>query len=180
MVDARYPRVAAGFTRVLRGVEPTQWSSPTPCTDWDVTALVGHVIETHRRVRSIVVPDLERAPVEGGDLLALWAEATADIEAAVADPSLAAREIPGRTGAQTFGSMVEGLLTIDTLCHTWDLARATGQDESLDPDAVEMAHGALTKFDALMRVPGGFGPALEAPAGASPQTAFLRFAGRDA
>lgn len=32
------------FTRRLDGVEDGAWADPTPCGDWDVRALVGHVV----------------------------------------------------------------------------------------------------------------------------------------
>ncbi len=32
---------AAG--ELIAGITPEQWSRPTPCTDWDVRALVTHL-----------------------------------------------------------------------------------------------------------------------------------------
>lgn len=75
---------------------------------------------------------------------------------AVASPELANTPVRARSMEQSFAIVVSGLLTIDTLCHTWDLARAVGADETLDDAAVARAHGALRALGDLIRVPGGF------------------------
>jgi hypothetical protein len=49
-VAERYRRVADGFGARLAGVAPDGWHEPTPCTDWDETALVTHVLTTQARV----------------------------------------------------------------------------------------------------------------------------------
>jgi uncharacterized protein (TIGR03086 family) len=62
--------------------------------------------------------------------------------------------------------------------HRWDLARATGQDETLDPDkCAEMLEGMLPMDDAL-RQSGHFGPRVEVPDDADVQTKLLAFIGR--
>jgi uncharacterized protein (TIGR03086 family) len=173
-----YPRIADGFSRALRGVQADQWTRPTPCTDWTVRELVVHVIETHRRVRAIVVPRSEPVEVTDEELLGAWVEATNAILDAIADPELATTKVQTRSGEQPFSSLVAGLLSVDTLCHTWDLARATNQDEALDSDAVRAAHEFLAPIDDVVRVPGGFAPAIEPASDATDQTRFLNFAGR--
>lgn len=66
----------------------------------------------------------------------------------------------------------------DTLFHAWDLARATGQDENLDPAACEHVLTVLGPLDAGIRGPGWFADKIEPPAGADPQTRLLCFGGR--
>jgi uncharacterized protein (TIGR03086 family) len=81
-------------------------------------------------------------------------------------------------GEQPFESLVGRLLCTDTLIHTWDLARATGQDESLDPGAVAKAIEFLAPIDDAIRRPGGFGPKIDSPPDAGNQTRLLNFTGR--
>jgi len=76
-----------------------------------------------------------------------------------------------------FGELVGGLACSDTVVHTWDLARATGQPETLDAGAVEHCAGVIAGFGEAMRRPGGFGPPLDGPADADAQSKFLHFAG---
>jgi uncharacterized protein (TIGR03086 family) len=174
----KYRDVASTFQSRLHGVTPTQWDDPTPCEAWSVKELVAHVVNTHRRVYSMVDPSADVGDATGEDLNDAWRRAHGAIVQAVNDPAIAGKLVRGRSGERPFSDLVGGLLSIDTLCHTWDLARATAQDERLDPESVEVAHEWLIEFSDSFRVPGGFGPALEPAAGANAQTQFLNFAGR--
>lgn len=98
--------------------------------------------------------------------------------AALDDPVLAATPVRARSGEQSFASLVGSLVTYDTLCHTWDLARAIGANETLDPGAVADAHESLAVLDDVLRVPGGFGAKVEPAPDADAQTRFLNFVGR--
>jgi hypothetical protein len=64
------------------------------------------------------------------------------------------------------------------LIHSWDIARATGGDERLDPELVEDVCERFKLLDDLPRQPWGFGPKITPPEGADIQTQFLRFVGR--
>ena len=177
-VSARYTRVAHGFTVRVEGVESDGWSAATSCPDWTVRDLVAHVTTTHRRV----VANLDGTePVEvdlDADLGPQWLGATAAVAEALGDESRASKLVGGMFGEQTFESLVGRLLCTDTLVHTWDLARATGQDETLDADAVSRSREALGPMDEAIRRPGGFGPKIDSAPGADVQTAFLNFCGR--
>jgi hypothetical protein len=67
---------------------------------------------------------------------------------------------------------------IDTLCHTWDLARAVNASESLDEAAVAIAYEKLKEMGDAIRVPGGFKDAITPLPSADFQTQFLNFTGR--
>jgi hypothetical protein len=69
---------------------------------------------------------------------------------------------------------------MDTHIHTWDLARAVGGDERLDPGVVRLAWEMLQPMDARIRQPGVFGPKLDPPAGADEPTRLLYILGRRA
>ncbi len=177
-VQSRYGRVADGFGRRLAGVRDDQWGAPTPCDDWDVRTLVTHVISTHGRVAAAVT-ESEPAEVDPeGDLAARWSEASASIAESLDDPELSSQAISGMFGDQPFESLVGRLLCADTLFHTWDLARATGQDERLDAEAVVKAMEFLEPLDDAIRRPGGFAPKIASPADANGQTRLLNFGGR--
>jgi hypothetical protein len=59
-----------------------------------------------------------------------------------------------------------------------DLARTIGADERLDEDSARQAYEALKPMDPMIRLPKVFGPKLEPPVGADPQTEFLYFLDR--
>jgi hypothetical protein len=94
------------------------------------------------------------------DLTQEWESATGAVLVAIASPDLAKTLVKGHNGRQPFSTLVSGLLTIDTLCHTWDLARAIGAGEDLDSNAVDNAYIALSAVGDLICVPGGYGPAI--------------------
>ncbi len=177
-VAERYGVVSRGFTVRVEGIGPDAWPIATPCTDWAVTDLVAHATMTQRRV----IATLEGTdPVDvdlGGDLVAQWLAATGAVKESLDDRSRASTLVGGMFGEQTFESLIGGLVCSDTLIHTWDLARATGQDETLDPGAVAKALESLTPLDDAIRRPGGFGPKIEPAPGADVQTRFLNFCSR--
>jgi uncharacterized protein (TIGR03086 family) len=176
-VSERYEKVAGGFTDRLEALGSADWSKPTPCSDWTVLDLVCHVISTHRRVVANVdsteAADVERA----APLVPQWLAASGAVRRALADDR-ASVMVSGMFAEQTFESLVGRLLCADTLVHTWDLARATGQDESLDGAAVAKAFEFLTPIDDAIRRPGGFAPKITPAPGADLQTQFLSFCGR--
>ncbi len=176
-VAERYATIARGFAARASGVTEDQWANRTPCPEWTVRDLVGHVVNTTRRVHGNLGEPVEDPDLDG-DLVAQFAEARRAIESALADPGRAAQVVSGMFGEQSFESLVGRLLCSDTLLHTWDLARATGQDERLDPVAVERCAEFLAPMDEAIRRPGGFAPKVAPVQGADDQTLLLNFCGR--
>jgi uncharacterized protein (TIGR03086 family) len=115
-----------------------------------------------------------------GDLLAQWLGASNAITVALGDPTRAAAIVGGMFGEQPFEALVGRLVCTDLLVHTWDLARATGQDDRLDPEALSKAEEFLSDIDEAIRVPGGFAAKITPSPGADDQTRFLNFCGRAA
>jgi len=179
-VSERYRTVADGFTARVDGVAPGRWDDPTPCPEWTVRDLVAHVVGVHRRVVANV-DGREVADVDArADLAGQWRQASGAVLDALGDEGRASTVVGGMFGEQTFESLVGRLLCADTLVHTWDLARATGQGEELDAGAMAAAAEFLAPIDEAIRRPGGFAPRIDPPAGADAQTRFLNFCGRAA
>jgi uncharacterized protein (TIGR03086 family) len=174
----RYGTIADGFAARLAGLAPDQWSASTPCPDWTVRDLVAHVVGT---LRAVVARLEETEPVAvepSGDLPAQWQAASDAITGALGDATSASKVVGGMFGEQSFESLVGRLVCTDLLVHTWDLARATGQDERLDPGAVSASEEFLASIDDAIRAPGGFAPKITPAPGADDQTRFLNFCGR--
>lgn len=177
-ISERYARVADSFTARVRSVTDEQWTLPTPCSEWTVRDLVGHVVGVHRRVfATLRGTEPEEVPASG-DLTEPWTNASKAIAEALDDPAQASKVVGGLFGEQPFESLVGRLLCADTLIHTWDLARATNQEERLDPGAVAKAMEFLDPIDEAIRRPGGFGPKLEPAPDADQQGRLLAFCGR--
>jgi uncharacterized protein (TIGR03086 family) len=178
-IEQRYRTVSDGFTARLDGLPDDAWASPTPCTDWTVRDLVAHVVGTQRFALAALEGD-EPADVDAdGDLVAQWTDARNAVLANLGDAGRASAMLKsGPFGEQPFESLVGGVICSDTLIHTWDLARATGQDERLDAGAVIASAAFLEPIDDKIRRPGAFSPKLDAPSGADEQTRLICFAGR--
>jgi uncharacterized protein (TIGR03086 family) len=174
----RYHAIARGFTERVEGVPSDRWSAVSPCPDWTAADLVAHVVGTHN---AVVARLDETEPAEAdkeGDLPQQWRLASSAVISALADPDRASKMTSGRFGDQTFESLVSRLLCTDTLVHTWDLARATSQDDSLDREGVTASMDFLLPLDDAIRGPGGFAPKIEPAPDADEQTRFLNFCGR--
>ena len=66
-----------------------------------------------------------------------------------------------------------GILSLDNLVHTWDLAKATGQGTSLDPALTEACYGMFVPgLIDMARPHGAFGPVVSVPDSASTQDNF--------
>jgi hypothetical protein len=66
----------------------------------------------------------------------------------------------------------------DVLVHTWDLARAGGLDESLDPEVVHDMLVGMEPLDDMLRASGQYGPRVSVPDSADEQTKLIAFTGR--
>ena len=108
-----------------------------------------------------------------------WRTQTDAVQALLDDPATAERvhDLP-HIGTMPLGQAIDMIYTSDVFMHRWDLARATGQDETLDPDkCAEMLAGMLP-MDEVLRQSGQYGPRVDVPDDADVQTKLLAFIGR--
>jgi uncharacterized protein (TIGR03086 family) len=178
-ISERYARIADGFTRRIEAVEPEQWVNRSPCTEWTARDVAAHVVDTHRRVLAALDGGEPDRMDPSSDVVQHWVAARRDLQLALSDPAKATTTIGGIFGEQPFQALVGRLLCADTVVHTWDLARATGQDERLDKEGVARAAEFLAPIDEAIRRPGGFAPKIEPTPDADEQTRFLNFCGRE-
>jgi uncharacterized protein (TIGR03086 family) len=96
------------------------------------------------------------------------------------DPAMAHRELTNPyIGSLPVPAAIHQFYTSDVFMHTWDLARATGQDDRLDPGFCAQLLGGMERMEEVLRSSGQYGPRVEVPAGADAQTRLLGFIGRD-
>ena len=89
-------------------------------------------------------------------------------------------EFEGFFGTQTFETAVDRFLCMDLVVHGWDLAHATGQNETIGADDLARVEAGALRFGDALRGPGVFGPAIDVPGDADEQTRVLAFLGRRA
>ena len=125
-------------------------------------------------------PGLEvpAVPSVDEDPLGAWVGISDALQAALDDPEIAAREFDMRAGRYTVENAIGTFCIGDVLVHTWDLARATGLDESLDADEVHRLFEGMEPMDEILRQSGHYGPRVEVPDDADEQTKLIAFTGR--
>jgi uncharacterized protein (TIGR03086 family) len=172
------------FGEYVHGVRSDQWHLSTPCTDWDVHRLVNHVLgEICWAVplfagRTIAeVGDRFDGDLLGDDPVAAWDAATPPAIAAVQEPGAMDRTVHLSFGDFP-GSEYAMQLFADLLVHGWDLARATGQDERMDPDQVTACATWFADRAAAYREFGAVGARCETGADAGGQSVLLAEFGR--
>jgi uncharacterized protein (TIGR03086 family) len=152
-----------------------QLDAPTPCDEWDVQALLNHMVETQQYfVQSARGEEASPPSPEPPDGL-------------IGDDAASAYERGRDASIETFSddAVIErtgptlGIYFSDTLLHGWDVAKATGQDTTMPAGlaqaAYDVMHGAFTDEHRT----GVFKPELEVEDDASAQDKLLAFTGRD-
>ena len=171
----RYRTLADAFEAKVAAVPPDRWDDQSPCDEWTARQLVDHVVDVHGMMLKPLDRTLSDRP---DDPLGAFQSARADLEAVLDDPALAGTEYDGQFGTTKVEDTIDRFMGFDLVVHGWDLARATGQDETLDPDkCAEMLEGMLP-IDEALRQSGHYGPRVEVPEDADVQTRLLAFIGR--
>lgn len=177
---------AEQVARLADGVRDDQLARPTPCEDWPVDVLLGHLLE----LTSAFTAAASKIPTSGspetsGNLPDDWRTQLRDRLRALVAAWRAPEAWQGETeaGGIVMPGEVTGVVALDELVlHGWDLARATGQPFSPDPASVRASLG----FAASMSEPGQeesreglYGPVVPVPNDAPDLDRLLGFAGRD-
>ncbi len=160
---------------LVGGVRPEQLGEPTPCAEFDVRALLGHLVATVQRARAIGEGRLPFTVPSTLDGIAddAWPDALAAAVAAMrpvwADDALLDKEVTVPWGTVPGRAALWGYVN-EALVHGWDLAVATGQPSEADPDVAEAALAGSTAhipagmrgegipFDAVVQPAPGAGP----------------------
>ena len=176
----RFRRVAATFTARVNAVTADQWQLPAPCDGWTARDVVAHLVEWVPAVIGRSGITFASSTSIDVDPAAAWQQLAATLQSALDDPLIATREFDaGPPGQLTVENAIGMLVMGDVLIHTWDLARATGQDERIDAAlASEMLVG-MQPIDDMLRGSGHYGPKVDVPADADDQTKLIAFTGRN-
>jgi uncharacterized protein (TIGR03086 family) len=182
-------RCGRRFAALVAGVGPEQWHDDTPCSEWDVRTLVHHLLSEQRWVPPLFegltieqVGDRFDGDLMGDDASAwpgLLASSMEEAHAVVARPGALGRTVHLSFGDAS-GQEYVMQLTADLAIHAWDLARATGQDDALDPGAVAVLLPWTEANAGLVAGSGMFGPRIDAGPGAPDDIRLLGLLGRSA
>lgn len=183
LVDA-HGRAMDVFDRTVRRIGPGDWDSPTPCTEWNVRALVNHLVYDQLWVPDLLagktiaeVGDAHDGDRLGDDPLRAWTESSRAARAAFVAPGALDRTVHlsyGDEAAAEYGWQ----LTLDLAVHGWDLATALGVRAEMGD---ELASALLSYVEPQLDAWSGsswFGEPVPAPEGADTETRLVSLLGR--
>ncbi len=175
-----YRRVAAAFTWRADAVPPDAWDNAAPCAGWAARDVVGHMVEwMSGMLRESAALDIPIGPSADVDPAGAWRTMSDAIQTVLDDPDLAATEFfHDHIGRMPVEQAVAMIMIPDVFLHAWDLARATGLEETLDPVEVAALFVAMEPLDEMLRMSGQYGPRVLVPDDADTQTKLLAFVGR--
>lgn len=169
--------------KVLAGVREDQLSASTPCPEWDVRTLAGHLVDVNRVFASaadgsLPGPEPDVASESAASLLAAYERSAADAVRAFSRPGALDATLVLPLGSIS-GERALALVLLDNLVHGWDVAKATGQDTAIDPQLAGVGLEVARKFvTEELRVAGAFGPAVPVDADAPVHDRLAGFMGR--
>jgi uncharacterized protein (TIGR03086 family) len=173
----RHRAVSAGFTARVRGA--TDWDAPAPVARWRARDVVAHLVEWFPEfLHSATGLVLERGPSPKEDPVGAWHTHAQAVQRLLDGPDAATPFRHPMVGEMALPDAVDRFYTTDVFLHTWDLARATGQDERLDTETCAELLAGMTPIEELLRSSGQYGPRVPVPDDADVQTRLLGFIGR--
>lgn len=169
--------IATTFTERVAGVR--DWDVPAPVDGWTARDVVDHLITWLPGFLSGGGVELPDVPSVADDPVAAWWAHTDAVQALLESPRAGEEFTHPHAGTQVLGTVIENFYIADVFMHTWDLARATGQDDTLDPDRCEAMLAGMKPIEDILRSSGQYGPPVPVPADASAQDRLLGFIGRN-
>jgi uncharacterized protein (TIGR03086 family) len=175
----RHREVSRGFTDRVRGAR--SWDAPAPVAGWTARDVVRHLVEwlpPFLAAGSGI--QLPAGPSVDDDPAGAWQAQCDGVQALLDDPATAGRVLANpHIGELPLDRAIDQFYTADVFMHTWDLARATGQDDRLDQDFCAQMLAGMEPMEEVIRSSGQYGPRVPVKDHADPQTRLLGFIGRD-
>jgi uncharacterized protein (TIGR03086 family) len=125
---------------LLAKAQPTDWSVPTPCGEWNLRQLTEHMVAQNKGFAAASaggareVADWAPRPLDGDPHAAFVASAT---ETTAAFRSIGEEIYLAEFGRAVPGKIAMGFHFVDYLAHGWDVARALGLPDEPDPALTE-------------------------------------------
>ena len=139
-----FAAAVATATAVIGAVRADQLDDPSPCTEYTVRDVIGHLVGVLPRVAAMgraldpMSVDVDDVQATDAGLLAAWNAAAADAQAAWTDDAALRRTIV-LPWASDLGAVALLGYASEITVHTWDVATATGQSPAWNDDVVGRA-----------------------------------------
>jgi uncharacterized protein (TIGR03086 family) len=132
---AEFRLAAGGFSALVDDTSSNDWGQPSRVSGWDARDVVRHLVEWFPPFLSAGA-GVERpaGPSIDDDPAAAWHHLLNAVQALLDDPATEHRTLTNpHIGQMPLPLAISRFFTGDVFLHSWDLARATGQDDTLDP-----------------------------------------------
>lgn len=172
----RHRELADGFGTVVAGV--TDWSAPAPVSGWTARDVFAHLVGWFPEFLAAGGVRLPAGPDAGDDPGRAWQHHARAVQELIEQRGKESFTHP-RAGTHRLGDAVDLFYTADVFMHTWDLARASGQDADLDPGYAAQLLTGMEEIEELLRSSGQYGAAVPVPSGAPVVDRLMGFIGRD-
>ena len=166
-----------GFSAVVEHVGDDGWGRPTPCPEWDARAIVEHVIGFHEFLLLRPLGVRAHRPRTGPS--ARWRATETALRQVLANPEALRDAVEYFDGSRRRPIAVLDAMAADTLVHTWDLARAVGAPDRLDPVLCERAFSDAVGSAATRTASALYAAPVPVAADADVQERLLGLLGRD-
>lgn len=178
---------AAPIAEIVRGLDAGSLDARTPCADYDVRALLHHllfwgpVLASAARKAPTTPPAAAETDLDlvVGDWPAALDTLFADLVDAWSDPAAWAGTTSMGGPTELPAAMVGGMAVGELVVHGWDLGRALGREPAWDERVLEFAHRVVVDTAEMGRQMGVYGPEVPVPDTAPTLHRLLGGTGRD-
>ncbi len=175
----RHRQIGGTFTDRVRGTQA--WDVPSPVAEWSARDVVRHLVEWFPSFLSAGAGvDLPRGPSVDQDPVEAWVVHCDGVQSLLDDPATPGRVLKNpHIGEVPLDRAIDQFYTADVFMHTWDLSRATGQNDRLDADFCALLLAGMFEYEESMRGSGQYGSKVQVPDDADVQSRLLGFIGRN-
>jgi uncharacterized protein (TIGR03086 family) len=173
------------FGSVLAQVPDKRWHDATPCTDWDVRALVSHVTGEDLWMPPLFdgktiaeVGDEFDGDILGDDPVATYSKAADEAYRVVSLPGALEATVHLSFGDSS-GTEYVNQTIVDHLVHAWDLAMAIGVQYNPTEELLEHGYDFLTPQAEAWRSSGAFKAKRQSKESDSTAKRLIALTGRD-
>ena len=176
-----FREVGGHFDALVAGTPADAWDAQSPVPEWKARDVVRHLVEWFPDFLAhgagvVIAP----GPSVDDDPVGAWRHFQDQVVALLDDPATEGKVLSNpHIGEVPLPQAVSQFFTNDVFQHSWDLAKATGQDATLDPERCASMLAGSEPYEDAMRQSGQYGPRVEVPEDADAQTRFIAFIGRD-
>jgi uncharacterized protein (TIGR03086 family) len=183
-IERAFAQSVRDFGEKVDAVRDGQWTNGTPCSEWDVRALVNHLVNEALWVKPLLdgltiaeVGDRLDGDLLGEDPRSAFDRAAAEATAAVNAPGAADRTVHLSSGDAPASEYL-GQLFADFVVHGWDLARGIGADDTIDAGFADVIYEQMKPMEDAMKSWGNYGDKIDVAETADTQTKLLALFGR--